>query len=141
MTPLYVVFQSWKKLHVLEKNIFRSKHPSNLFVQIGSSKQCADIFMKEMGLKIFNFWWFYGSEKLFFSIKLLIKLSWQKNKKIRHTGLETIISQIISSNSCKIALIPEELELLEYALWLSLFLTKIVSEGLPTSFNFSRGSC
>ena len=34
---------------------------------------------------------------------------------------------------------PEELELLECTLVIT-FLTKIVSEGLPTSFNFSRGS-
>ena len=69
---------------------------SNLFVQIRSSKQCGDIFLKWMVLKIFNFQWFYGSEKLFFSIKLLINLDWQKNKKIPHTVLEIIISQIIS---------------------------------------------
>ena len=33
-----------------------------------------------MGLKIFNFRWFYGFENLFFSIKLLIKLDWQKKQ-------------------------------------------------------------
>ena len=32
-----------------------------------------------MGLEIFNFRWFYGSEKLFF-IKLLINLDWQKKQ-------------------------------------------------------------
>ena len=32
-----------------------------------------------MVLEIFNFWWFYGSEKLFISIKLLINLDLQEN--------------------------------------------------------------
>ena len=49
-----------------------------------------------MILEIFNFRWFSGSEKLFFSIKLLINLDWQKNMKISLTILEVIILQIIS---------------------------------------------
>ena len=69
-----------------------------------------------MGLEIFNFRWFFGSEKLFFTIKLLIKLDRQKIKKIPRTVLETIISQIILQNFCKIGLNPGELELLECAL-------------------------
>ena len=69
-----------------------------------------------MGLEIFNFRWFFGSEKLFFTIKLLIKLDRQKIKKIPHMVLETIISQIILQNLCKIGLNPGELELLECAL-------------------------
>ena len=45
---------------------------------------------------MFNFRWFFASEKLFFAIKLLlIKLDRQKIKKIPHTVFETIISQII----------------------------------------------
>ena len=48
-----------------------------------------------MGFEIFNFRLFFGSEKLFFTINLLIKLDQQKIKKIPHTVLETIISQII----------------------------------------------
>ena len=47
-----------------------------------------------MGLEIFNFRWVFGSEKLFFTIKLLIKLDRKKMKKIPHTVLETIILQI-----------------------------------------------
>ena len=73
-----------------------------------------------MGLEILNFRQFFGSEKLFFTIKLLIKLDRQKikkkKKKIPHTVLETITSQIISQNFCKIGLKPKELELLECAL-------------------------
>ena len=48
-----------------------------------------------MGLEIFNFRWFFGSEKLFFTIKLLIKLDRQNVKKIPQTDLETIILEII----------------------------------------------
>ena len=44
---------------------------------------------------MFNFRWFFISEKLFFNIKLLSKPDRQKIKKIPHTVLETIISQII----------------------------------------------
>ena len=48
-----------------------------------------------MSFEIFNFRLFFGSEKLFFTIKLLTKLDEQKIKKIPHTVLETILSQII----------------------------------------------
>ena len=37
-----------------------------------------------MVLKIFNFWRFYGSEKLFFTIKSLIKLDRQKVRNSVH---------------------------------------------------------
>ena len=74
-----------------------------------------------MGVKIFNFYWFFGSEKLFFTIKLLIKLDRQKIKKIPRTVLETIISQIILQNFCKIGLNPGELELLECELAITFF--------------------
>ena len=60
---------------------------------------------------------FFGSKKLLFAIKLLKKLDRQKIKKIPHRVLEKIISQIISQNFCKIGLNPEELELLECALF------------------------
>ena len=38
-----------KKLQVLEKNVFRKKNSSSLFVQIWSSKQCAEFFFKING--------------------------------------------------------------------------------------------
>ena len=88
-----------------------------------------------MSLEIFNFRWFYGSEKLFFSMKLLIKLDRQKTKKIPHTVLETIILQIISQNFCKIELKPEELQLLEYALVIT-FLKKVVSSCNHTEIDY-----
>ena len=136
MTPELVVLQPWKKL--LEKNFFRKKNPSSLFLQMRPTKRCAEFFLKQMCLKIFNCPWFFGSEKLLFTIKLLLKLDRQKIKKIPHTILETIISKIILSNFCKIGLNPGELELLESALVIN-FSTKIVSEGFPSPFNFSGG--
>ena len=48
-----------------------------------------------MGLKVFNFRWFFDPEKLIFSLKLLTKLDQQKIAKILHIVLETIISQTI----------------------------------------------
>ena len=65
----------------------------------------------------------------------------KKIKKTRHIVLLTIISQIIMHSFCKIELNSEELELLEYALVITFFLQKIVSEDSLTSFNFSCGSC
>ena len=47
-----------------------------------------------MGLEIF--WWFFDTEKLFFAIKLLIKLDREKIEKIPDTILETITSKIFS---------------------------------------------
>ena len=39
-----MVLQWWKKLQVIEKKIFfQKKNPSGLFVQIRSSKRCAEI--------------------------------------------------------------------------------------------------
>ena len=40
MAPKLVVFQSWKKLQVLEKNVFRKENLSNLF--------CADKIFKTL---------------------------------------------------------------------------------------------
>ena len=51
---------------------------------------------------ILRFW------KLFFIIKLLIKIDQQKDKKILHTILLAIISLIILQNFCKTGLNPEE---------------------------------
>ena len=78
MTPKLVVLQVVKKLQVLEKKIFsKQKNPSRLFVQITPTN-------------LQN-----GVRKLFFTIKLLMKLDQQKIKKIPHIFLKIIISQII----------------------------------------------
>ena len=53
--------------------------------------------------------------------KLLIKLDRRKIRKMLQTVLETIVSQIILQNFCKIGLNPDELELLECALVITLF--------------------
>ena len=105
---------SWKKT-------FSKKNLSSFFVQIRPTELCADFFKKEMGLEIFNFRWFFGSEKLLFTIELLTKLDQQKIKNISHVVLEIITLQIILYNFCKIGLNLEELELLECALVISFF--------------------
>ena len=119
--PKSVVLHPWKKLQVLGKKIFRKKNPSSLFVQIRPTKRYAEIYLKWISFKILNFRWFFGSEKLFFTTKLLIKLDRQKIKKISHTVLEKIILQIIPKNFCKIGLNPEEMGLLECALAITFF--------------------
>ena len=53
--------------------------------------------------------------------KLLIKLDRRKIRKMLQTVLETIVSQIILQNFCKIGLNPDELELLECAPVITLF--------------------
>ena len=76
--------------------MFSKKNPFSLFVQTRPTKLCAEVFFKQRSLEIFNFRWFFDSEKLAFNIKLLMKLDRQRIKKIPHTVLETIIiSQII----------------------------------------------
>ena len=45
MRPKSKVLQSWQKLQVLEKKIFRKKNSFSLFVQIWSSKRCAVFFL------------------------------------------------------------------------------------------------
>ena len=86
-----------KKLQVIREKIYWKKAPSSCF--------CTDKVFKtvsgEVGLEIFNFWWFYGFEK-FFTAKSLIKLERQKIKNISHTVLDKIIFQIISENFSKI---------------------------------------
>ena len=104
----------------MKKN-FQKKNLSSFFVQIRPTELCADFLKKEMGLEIFNFRWFFGSEKLLFTIELLIKLDQQKIKNISHVVLEIITLQIILYNFCKIGLNLEELELLECALVISFF--------------------
>ena len=84
MTPKLVVLQSWKKLQVLEKDFFSKKIPQLIRVDKTFKTVCGN-FLILMGLEIFILWWFYGSEKLLFTIKSLMKLDWQKIKKIPHT--------------------------------------------------------
>ena len=96
----------WKK-SFLKKKSFQFFSIDKIF------KNVWYIFLKYMGLEIYNFWWFHGSEKLFFKGKLLIKPKQQKFKEISLTILDKIISQVISQNFYKIGLSPKELELLE----------------------------
>ena len=87
MNPKLVVLQSQTKLQVLEK-----KNPAYLHREdLQNSMQ--KFFKNKWVSRYLNF---FSSEKLFFNTKFLIKIDRQKIKKIPHTVLETIISQIIS---------------------------------------------
>ena len=103
------------------KKFFQRKVLSPLYVKTRSTNRCVEIFSKKMGRETFKFRWFFSSKKLFFTIKLSIKLDQQKIKKITRNVLETIISQIILVKFYKIGLNPEELELLECALVITFF--------------------
>ena len=48
-----------------------------------------------MGLEIFKFRRFLGSEKMFFTIKLLMNLIDKKNNKILHTVLESYFTNYL----------------------------------------------
>ena len=48
-------FSGVKNVPSPSKNVFRKKNPSSLSEQIRSSKRCVEIFLKEIGLEIFNF--------------------------------------------------------------------------------------
>ena len=130
MTPKWMVWMNDAQMNGLAvvkkvpsqwKNFFWKKIPSSLLLKRRSSKWSAEFFMKLTGPEIFNFWWFHGSEKFFFTTKLLIKHERQKIKKILHTVLEKIISQNISQNICKIGLTEADLGLLEHPRWSALW--------------------
>ena len=55
MRPKSNVLQSWKKLQVLEKKIFRKKNSFSLFVQIWSSKRCAVFFLTKWVSRYLSF--------------------------------------------------------------------------------------
>ena len=55
MRPKSKVLQSWKKLQVLEKKIFRKKNSFSLFVQIWSSKRCAMFFLTKWVSRYLSF--------------------------------------------------------------------------------------
>ena len=55
MRPKSKVLQSWKKLQVLEKKIFRKKNSFSLFVQIWSSKRCAVFFLTKWVSRYLSF--------------------------------------------------------------------------------------
>ena len=67
------------------KKFFSKKISFQLICTDNTTKWYAEFLLKQMGLEIFNFRWFFGSEKLFFPTKLLIKLDRQKIKKIPQT--------------------------------------------------------
>ena len=98
MTPKLVVLQSWKKSPSSWKKVFSEKKSFQLVRTDTSSKWCADIFWKQVRLKIFNFWWFYGSEKFFFTIKW-----WIKNQSIGKTSPTAFWQQLSHKSSCKIS--------------------------------------
>ena len=55
MRPKSKVLQSWKKLQVLDKKIFRKKNSFSLFVQIWSSKRCAVFFLTKWVSRYLSF--------------------------------------------------------------------------------------
>ena len=83
--PKLVVLQSWKKLQVFEKK-FSKKKAFQLICRYKTYKTVCGNFLKITSLEIFNFRWIFGSEKLLFTTKLLIKLDRQKIKKTLHTS-------------------------------------------------------
>lgn len=126
MAPKLVVLQSWRILKFIEKKFI-------------SKMVCGNVLTK-MSIKIFNFWWSHGSEKLFFRTKSLIKCKRKKIKKILHIYLQKVISQIILQSFCKIRSNPKELELLEKQL-IVFFSKRFVSEVFIICFNLLLNLC
>ena len=94
MTLKSVVLYSCQKLKVLKNKLFLKKNSSSLFALIRFSNRCADILTKKIDLEIFYLSVILRFEKLFLTVKLLIRRKQQKIKKILHTLLKTITSQI-----------------------------------------------
>ena len=84
-----------------------------------------------MGLEIVDFQWFIDSRKLFFIIKLLIKLDRKKNQEnfAHRFGDNNLTNQLVKFLQDRIT--P----------WRVGALTMCTGYHFPTSFNFSCGSC
>ena len=106
----------------LKKNIFRKKKSFQLICTDKTYKTVCRYFFKNKWVSGYlTFPDFFGSEKLLFTIKLLIKLDRQKIKKISHLFWR----QLSHKSSGKVSASVH---------WSSIFLTRIVRKGFPTSF-------
>ena len=107
LTSKLVALHWWNKLQVLKKYFFKKGNLSSWFVQIRSSKRFFEINWYR-DIYVLVILWF---GKIVHLHKIVNKTRTTKNKKIPHTVLEKIISQIISSNFCKTEFNSGELEL------------------------------
>lgn len=68
-----------QKLQVLEKNFFKKKSSFGLFVEIPSSKWCAETFLKQMNPNILRIFCDFVLSKLFFAKKFINKTQTKKD--------------------------------------------------------------
>ena len=79
-TPQWVVFQSWKKLQVIEKRFLLKKNASSLFAQIRILTTVCGNVLGINGSQGISLLVIYRSEMLFFIRKLLIITRTTKNQ-------------------------------------------------------------
>ena len=89
-----------------------------------------------MGLEIFNFRWSFGSEKMFFTIKLLIKLNQQKNQEnfIHRFGDYYFTNHLVKFQQDRIK--PWRVGVLRVCTGYHFLLKNIVSEGFQPPLTF-----
>ena len=80
IAPKSVVFRSWKKFEVLEKKVFSKKILPAYKTAYKTYKTVWEIFSKLIGLKIFNFRWFFWFRKTFLYHKIINKTQSTKNQ-------------------------------------------------------------
>ena len=125
MRPKSVVLHSRKKFQVLKKKKFFPKKKiyisSSLFVQIWSLKNCADFLKRYLSYRDIKVPVILNFQKIFLHNEIINKTRSQNNKKISHSVLERVTPKTILQDFWKIALKPEELELMEYVLLIPFF--------------------
>ena len=140
MRPRSVVWQSRKKVPSPWKKIFRKKKPSSVFVQIWSSKPCAEIFLNKWVLRYLSF-----SDLRFRKIvlhnKIINKTRSTKNQEnsMHRFGDNYLTNHLVKFLQVRIK--PWRVGALRVRTAYHFFLKKIVSEGFLTFFNSSSGAC
>ena len=80
-------FAAVKKAPSKCKRLKKKKKPSSLLLAKIFKKLRGNFFLKKIG-QDFNFWWFHGSKKLFFTKKSFTKRERQKNQENSAHGFE-----------------------------------------------------
>ena len=143
MTPKLVVLELWKKIHSKSshwKREFQKKKFFQLICTDKTYKTMCQNFLKQMGLEIFNFWWFFWFRKTVLHHKIINKTWSTKSQEnsAHHFGVNYLTNHLVKFLQNRIK--PWGVGALTVRTGYHFFLTKIVSEGFPTSFNFPRDS-
>ena len=144
ITPKWVVLQSWKKLQVIFdffKKINPSRHTTSFqrlydvyttsatsYRRIIEVEATSCVYWNGSQDTIFNFWWFGGFEKLFFTAMNKTQTTENQKNPAHCFGENCLTNHLTTSLQDK---------LLEWALTINFFYKKLDSESSVTGFNFA----